>query len=176
MLNLVYEPEVFDDSDDELTTESETDVVEVSDNYEFSGFVMTLDATKETKNEPEEAELVRQKVKHLREEYAAEVKHPFQSYPDVIAHSFDDVRLSTFKVKHKFELTLDQPIFLRLKRIPPAHNGTVKKEVERVLNAAIIAPVESQFTLPIVLVTKKDGSTRFCVGYRRLTAVMKRDR
>ncbi len=103
----MYDPELFDDTDDELTsdTESETDAGEVSDKDEFSGCVMTLHATKEAKNEPEEAELVWQKVEYLGEQYAAEVEHLFQSYPDVIAHSFDDVRRLKCKVKHKLELT-----------------------------------------------------------------------
>ncbi len=137
---------------------------------------MTCDATKEAKNEPEEAELVRHKLEHMGEQSTAEVKHLFQSYPDVIAHAFDDVRPSKCKVKHMFELTSDQPIFRRLRRLPPAHNETFKKEVERMLNAGTITPVESQWTSPIVLATKKDGSTRFCVGYRRLNAMMKRGR
>ncbi len=44
VLNLVYEPGVFDDTDDELTkeSESETDPGEFSDKDEFSGFLMTL--------------------------------------------------------------------------------------------------------------------------------------
>ncbi len=79
-------------------------------------------------------------------------------------------------MKHKFKLTSDQPIFQRLMRLRPAYNETVKKEVERMLNAGIITPVESQWTSPIVLVTKKEGSTWFCVDYRRLNAVMKRER
>ena len=137
---------------------------------------MTCDATKEAKNEPEEAELVRHKLEHMGEQSTAEVKHLFQSYPDVIAHAFDDVRPSKCKVNHKFELTSDQPIFWRLRRLPPAHIEAVKKEVERMLNAGTITPVESQWTSPIVLATKKDGSTRFCVGYRRLNAMMKRGR
>ncbi len=68
VLNLVYEPELFGDADDELTTdtESEIDAGEVSDKDEFSGFLMTLDATKEAENEPEEADLVRKTVEHLR--------------------------------------------------------------------------------------------------------------
>ncbi len=69
VLNLIYEPEVFDDTDDELTTdtESETDVGEVSDKDEFSGLVMTLDVKNETKNEPEEIVLVEQNVEQLEE-------------------------------------------------------------------------------------------------------------
>ncbi len=52
VLNLVYEPEVFDDTDDELMTEteSETDAGEVPDNDEFSGFVVPLDPIKEARN------------------------------------------------------------------------------------------------------------------------------
>ncbi len=178
VLNLVYKPEMLDDTDDDMTTdtESETDAGDFSEKDEFSGFVMILDATKESENELEEAELVRQKVEQLRREYAAEVKHRFESYPDVIAYSFDDVRPSKCKVKHKFELTSDQPIFQRLKGLLPNNNETVKKEVERMLNAGIISPVESQLTSPIVSVTKKDGSIRFCVESRGFNAVMTRDR
>ena len=79
-------------------------------------------------------------------------------------------------MKHKFELISDQRIFQRLKLLPPAHDETVNKEVERMLNPGIITPVESQWTSPIALVTKKDGSTGFCVCYRRVHAVMKQDR
>ena len=112
----------------------------------------------------------------MRKEYAAEVKNLFQIYCDVTAHSFDDVRPPKCRVKHKLKLTSDQSIFQRLRRLPPAHNETVNKEIERMLSAGMITPVESQWTSRIVLVTKKDGSTRFCVEYRRLNAVTKRGR
>ncbi len=43
-------------------------------------------------------------------------------------------------------------------------------------SAGSITQVESSCTSPIVLVTKKDVRPRFCIAYRKLNAVMKRDR
>ncbi len=44
------------------------------------------------------------------------------------------------------------------------------------LLAGIITPVESSWTSSVVTATKKDGSTRFCVDYRKLHSVMHADR
>ena len=44
------------------------------------------------------------------------------------------------------------------------------------IQAGIITPVESAWTFPIVLATKKDGGARFCIDFRKLNAVMKSDK
>lgn len=77
---------------------------------------------------------------------------------------------------HKFELTSGDPIFQKLRRVPPAYNEIIRKEFDRMLAAGIIKPVESARASPVVLSSKKDARPRFCVDFRKLNGVMKRDR
>ena len=91
VFNLVYEPETWDGSGDELTDESGSDIGEDSGKGHYSAFVLTLKEDRFPITEIEEIDVAEEKVSHLSEEYAADIKWLFQSYMDVIAHSFDDI-------------------------------------------------------------------------------------
>ena len=116
VLNLVYKSETWDGSDDELTTESEINIGEDSYKEDYSKFILILKEDRVPSPEIEEIDVTKEKASHLPEEGAADIKWLFQSYPDLIAHSFDDVRPSKCKVTHKFELISEAPISQKLRR------------------------------------------------------------
>nr|KAG5685223.1 hypothetical protein BaRGS_030461 [Batillaria attramentaria] len=47
----------------------------------------------------------------------------------------------------------------------------VEKEVKTMLELGVIEPSKSNYCSPVVLVSKKDGSVRFCIDFRALNKV-----
>ena len=71
--------------------------------------------------------------------------------------------------------TCNQPIRQQGYRLPLAKRETVEECVGEMLRDGVIRPSSSPWASPITLVPKKDGSTRFCVDYRKLNAVTRKD-
>lgn len=51
----------------------------------------------------------------------------------------------------------------------------VEVELERMLADQVIEPTKGPWASPVVLVRKKDGSWQFCVEYRKLNAITRKD-
>ena len=56
------------------------------------------------------------------------------------------------------------------------HYEIVCKIVDCTLAAGIITPVESFWTSPVAIATKKERCLRFCVDYSKLSSVIHADR
>ncbi|GFV33386.1 retrovirus-related Pol polyprotein from transposon 17.6 [Trichonephila clavipes] len=57
-----------------------------------------------------------------------------------------------------------------------SENQDVNKQIDEWLEQGIVRPSSSEYASPIVLVKKKDGTTRLCVDYRRLNRKLVKDR
>ncbi len=71
--------------------------------------------------------------------------------------------------------TESRPIAQRSYRAPLLKRHLMDEEIDAMLRDNIIRPSQSPWSSPVILVPKRDGSTRFCVDYRKLNAVTKRD-
>lgn len=73
--------------------------------------------------------------------------------------------------EHVIETGMHKPVSVPPYRLSPMKTEILKKEVSKMLAEKVIEPCSSPWAAPVVLVPKKDGSTRVCVDYRQLNAV-----
>ena len=88
-------------------------------------------------------------------------------FADVFAVSTDFLG-HTSLVTHQIDTGSSHLICQPARRLKRAEANTLLKDM---LKRGVIEPSSSPWTSPIVLVKKKDGSTHFCVDYRKLNKV-----
>jgi len=95
-------------------------------------------------------------------------------FSDIFAHSNYELG-RTDLVKHPIEIGDTLPIRSRPYRVSNKQREVIDTHVKDMLDRKIISHSVSPWASPVVLVPKPDGSTRFCVDYRKLNAVTKKD-
>ena len=78
-------------------------------------------------------------------------------------------------VTHVIDTGDHSPIKQHPRRIPFVLRSKDDQLVGEMLEQGIVTHSKSPWSSPVVLVTKKDGSTRFCVDYRQLNSLTKTD-
>ena len=81
----------------------------------------------------------------------------------------------TKSVQHEIMTKDARPVRCGPRRLAPAGLRKEQECVKDMLTGGQIEPSDSPWTSPVVLVMKKDGSTRFCVDYRRLNSLTIKD-
>ena len=92
-------------------------------------------------------------------------------YADGFQHSLGH----TTVVKHNITAGDSPPIRQCPRRLPYAYRKETGDQFRDMLDQAVIQPSISPRASPLVLVRKKDGKYRFCVDYRKLNSVTKKD-
>ena len=113
-------------------------------------------------------------VGHLDTSVRAQLKALLREFHDGFALSDKELGC-TDVITHTIDMEGRSPIRQPPRRIPFALRSKVEEMVTGMLDQGIVQPSQSAWASQIVLVAKKDGSTRFCVDYRRLNAATKVD-
>lgn len=95
-------------------------------------------------------------------------------HQDVFAKSKFDLGRTNI-VQHEINTGNHPPIKQAPRRLALNKREIAEKEVQSMLENGIIEPSTSPWSSPIVLVEKKDHSTRFCVDYRALNDITRKD-
>ncbi|GFV09001.1 retrovirus-related Pol polyprotein from transposon 297 [Trichonephila clavipes] len=116
------------------------------------------------------------KIEHrsesIRQKSSAE--RLFQEFEDVFSRNSSDIGHTTV-TQHRIDTADHPPIKQHPRRLPFAKQEEVGTLLREMQENDIIEPSSSPWASPIVLVRKKDGSTRFCVDYRKLNDVTKKE-
>ncbi|GFY29300.1 retrovirus-related Pol polyprotein from transposon 412 [Trichonephila clavipes] len=110
----------------------------------------------------------------LSPEQKSSAERLFQEFEDVFSRNSSDIGHTTV-TQHRIDTADHPPIKQHPRRLPFAKQEEVGTLLREMQENDIIEPSSSPWASPIVLVRKKDGSTRFCVDYRKLNDVTKKD-
>ncbi|GFT53232.1 retrovirus-related Pol polyprotein from transposon 412 [Trichonephila clavipes] len=110
----------------------------------------------------------------LSPEQKSSAERLFQEFEDVFSRNSSDIGHTTV-TQHRIDTADHPPIKQHPRLLPFAKQEEVGTLLREMQENDIIEPSSSPWASPIVLVRKKDGSTRFCVDYRKLNDVTKKD-
>jgi hypothetical protein len=102
----------------------------------------------------------------------------FKEFIDIFAFSYKDLRgIPEHIATHRIDLDPTiSPSHQARYRMNPNYAKAVKDDLERLLTAGFIMPVDQATWLsPILVVPKKNGKLRICVEFRRLNTATKKD-
>ncbi|POM59836.1 putative Transposase [Phytophthora palmivora] len=87
----------------------------------------------------------------------------------------DEVHIGLEEPTHHIDTGTTAPVMLKRRRQAQAEDAVVEENVVKMLQAGVIEEGNGAWGFPVVLVRKKDGEVRFCVDYRALNRVTKKD-
>lgn len=150
-----------DDSEDMLSWKNNgsaySEYIEVGKKKEEQG-VHSIDFDKADVS-PEERKRLKDLLLYYGDIFATNVKQPGQ----------------TGAVQHHIDTQQTHPIRTAPYRRSPQEQETIKTEIDTMLRDGIVQRSTSPWASPVVLVTKKDGSVRFCVDFRKLNEATVKD-
>ena len=108
------------------------------------------------------------------EKYRSKIEKLIIKNHDLFANKDSELG-KTETVKMQIDVGDSKPIKMKPYRTPIKSREVVDKAIEEMLDADIIKRSRSPWSFPVVIVNKKDGSKRFCVDFRKLNQITKKN-
>ncbi len=113
-------------------------------------------------------------IEGLSGEERAQLHSLLEEFKDIFAVRPGDIGRTSI-VRHKIDTGNSAPVKLPPRRLPLQQHEEVRQLIEDMSSKGVIEPADGPWASPIVLVRKKDGTTRFCVDFRRVNGLTKKD-
>ncbi|KAE9118319.1 hypothetical protein PF010_g8269 [Phytophthora fragariae] len=103
------------------------------------------------------------------------MKKLLRVYRNLVVDADDCPPATALDVEHHIDTGDAKPMMLKRRRHAQKENEVVHTNVQKMLSAGVIEEGNGAWGFPVVLVKKKDGEVRFCIDYRALNAVTRKD-
>ena len=123
---------------------------------------------------PHLKDLYKRSATDLSVEEAEQLYNLLLDFSDVFSEGSHDLGWTDL-VKHRINTGGATPIRQQPRRLPLVKRDEATGAIDEMSKQGVIEPSASPWSSPVVLVKKKDGSVRFCVDYRKLNDVTRKD-
>ncbi|KFD59504.1 hypothetical protein M514_08725, partial [Trichuris suis] len=110
----------------------------------------------------------------LNKEQRTELEKVVKSFPQLFTKA-ENGTMTPHGITHRINTQAVNPIKCRPYRVSSSERKAINEQVNEMLKDGTIEKSKSPWSFPVVMVRKQDASWRFCVDYRRLNAITKRD-
>ena len=126
------------------------------------------------KSAPHVKEVYQRSVERLTESESEVMKNLLLEYEDVFARH--DIDLGSYTTTtHRIHMGDAAPIRMRMRRTPLGFQKEEETLLQSMLEQGIVQPSESEWAAAPVIVRKRCGGLRYCVDFRKLNSVTRKD-
>ncbi|GFX80929.1 retrovirus-related Pol polyprotein from transposon 17.6 [Trichonephila clavipes] len=148
-----------------------------SDLLEQASISFTKEGDKFNKYE-NHAQLMQISAENLQEEL--DLRHvenrQIKKVLEKLIQDYKPEKTASTDVTMRIILKDEEPVCQHPRRLAFTERQEVNKQIDKWLNEGIIRPSSSEYASPIVMVRKKDGSSRMCINYRKLNQKRVKDK
>ncbi|GFX45285.1 retrovirus-related Pol polyprotein from transposon 17.6 [Trichonephila clavipes] len=148
-----------------------------SDLLEQASISFTKEGVKFNKYE-NHAQLMQISAENLQEEL--DLRHvenrQIKKELEKLIQDYKPEKTASTDVTMRIILKDEEPVCQHPRRLAFTERQEVNKRIEEWLNEGIIRPSSAEYASPIVMVKKKDGSSRMCIDYRKLNEKLVKDK